>query len=182
MSNNFEAFLAKHCAPVLFGKKPAALFAEKHLPPYCAWPELYQRGFRIRRMRWQYQHTLILFYHPALLDAALRHHITQQRLGEIGYPNHGGYQANLYHLQQRFKQATAFPHEVGFFLGYPPHDVIGFMDCATNYTLCGPWKVYSNETEAAAIFAEYEHCRMVLLAHIADGGSLLSAKLPALAG
>ena len=43
----------------------------------------------------------------------------------------------------RMAQSEGFPHEVGLFLGYPPEDVRGFMECrAKGFRCVGCWKVY----------------------------------------
>ena len=53
----------------------------------------------------------------------------------------------------------AFPQEVGFFLGYPPEDVCGFIEQgARNYKCVGCWKVYGDEQQARKTFAKYKKC------------------------
>lgn len=52
-----------------------------------------------------------------------------------------------------------FPHEIGFFLGYPPEDVLGFIAHeGRDYLAVGPWKVYANLTQALATFDRYKRC------------------------
>ena len=53
----------------------------------------------------------------------------------------------------------AFPHEMGFFLGYPYEDVLGFIkhegrDCLA----VGPWKVYAHIDQALKTFKRYRRC------------------------
>lgn len=178
----FEMALANHCAPVLFGKKPAALFPARCLPDYCPWQLLHKQGFRTVRLCRRNQFPLIFIYHPALLEDCLANEATHSTLKEIGYPIQRNWRALLGFLYRRFREAPSFPHEVGFFLGYPPEDVLGFMQCARSNKLCGVWKVYGDEARAALCFDEYARCRELLLAHIHNGGSILSDGLPALAG
>lgn len=53
----------------------------------------------------------------------------------------------------------AFPHEIGFFLGYPYEDVIGFIQNEGQDFLCsGCWKVYCREEEAQSCFERYKSC------------------------
>ncbi|QWT18171.1 DUF3793 family protein [Collinsella sp. zg1085] len=53
----------------------------------------------------------------------------------------------------------AFPHEIGYFLGYPPHDVESFItEKGKNFRLLGPWKVYHDIPRAAAMFARIRQC------------------------
>lgn len=52
-----------------------------------------------------------------------------------------------------------FPHEIGFFLGYPYEDVLGFIkNRGKNYVAVGPWKVYENKERALATFERYHSC------------------------
>lgn len=180
MHQHFETFLAAHCAPVLFGKKPAALFPQKHLPEECDWKELYRRGLRTLTLP-RKQTTVILLYNPALLCAVLDCSSVQCTLCALGYPTDMDYRALLRYLASRFCEAAEFPHEVGFFLGYPPADVIGFMECQ-ECKLCGPWKVFGDVAQAQSLFQEYTHCRNVLLAQIKNGQSIFNIDLPAFVG
>ncbi len=55
--------------------------------------------------------------------------------------------------------SSEFPHEIGFFLGYPAADVIGFIENrGKNSIACGPWKVYANKDEALRTFERYRGC------------------------
>lgn len=55
--------------------------------------------------------------------------------------------------------AKEFPHEIGFFLGYPPADVMGFVqNHGRNYLAVGAWKVYANKDDALQTFATYRRC------------------------
>ena len=183
MHCGFETFLARYCAPMLFGRKPATLLPEKSVPPDPDWTKLQALGFYICRLYSARQHVLLLIYSPTLLSAALSDRKVQQRLTQIGYPDIQDYKTLLNHLKKRFCYSNEFPHEVGFFLGYPPEDVIGFIDNRNSYKICGQWKVYSNEDRAAALFEEYDKFRSVLLSHIANGGTIFAAPaLPISAG
>ena len=55
--------------------------------------------------------------------------------------------------------SCAFPHEIGFFLGYPYDDVVGFIENKGENSLCsGCWKVYSRARDAQACFCCYKTC------------------------
>ncbi len=186
MHHQFENLLANHCAPVMFGIKPAALLAETTLPHDCPWVQMKARGFHRLRLCWRGNQNLTLIYNPELLSRALCHQTTRQALAQMGYPAHEDWKAQLRFLQRRFRESVEFPHEVGFFLGYPPDDVVGFIHC--KYTcknsckLCGHWKVFGDTEQASAIFAEYARCKAALLRLLQEGGSIFTADLPALAG
>lgn len=54
-----------------------------------------------------------------------------------------------------------FPHELGFFLGYPYADVIGFMEHeGRDFILMGPWKVYEDREGALAAFERIRTCTL----------------------
>lgn len=181
MRRTLELFLAKHCAPVLLGKKPAVLFREKHLPRNTSWRHFSAYGLRVYRLHRPGDKSLVLIYRPKLLEASVSGQLTRCSLERLGYPSAPDWRAKLGFLRKRFHESDAFPHEVGFFLGYPPEDVLGFMDCPMDCKLCGPWKVYGDVETAKTLFAEYARCRRVLLALVENGTSIATADLSALA-
>jgi hypothetical protein len=191
--------LARHCAPVLMGKKPAALFPR----PSC-WDEaLTERpvlgNVRFLLFRRRDKNALVFAYSPRLLAAALNASdasgtsnasstsIVRKTLAALGYPpdEETAYTAEesvascLAFLGRRFRESADFPHEVGFFLGYPPEDVLGFMrHRGSRCTLHGMWQVYGDAARASALFAEYARCREVLLKHVQNGGAILRKRPP----
>lgn len=103
---------------------------------------------------------LILLFRVSQLDAILKDREVRALLSGDGYPG-GGVFADLACLKARIAdQSGEFPHEIGIFLGYPLCDVKGFIEHGgRDCKLCGIWKVYGDEKEAAACFARYERCR-----------------------
>lgn len=66
-----------------------------------------------------------------------------------------------------------FPHELGFFLGYPYEDVMGFIEHdGRDYLAVGPWKVYADLEGALATFARFRASTARLL-HAQRGGCRL---------
>lgn len=52
-----------------------------------------------------------------------------------------------------------FPHEMGYFLGYPYADVHEFIrQHGENYAALGPWKVYTDVPAALRTFERYRRC------------------------
>lgn len=170
-----ELALAEHCAPVLLGKKAANLFS------HCCQPqdidncikELCQPGLLVEHMRTGPARGLCLLYRYRLLRSALANPKARQTLAGLGYPVHCGVEAQLGFLKARIAASADFPHEIGFFLGYPPDDVVGFIQnkgqCCKFY---GIWKVYGSEAHAQTLFTEYEKCKQKLLCHLQNGGSI----------
>jgi hypothetical protein len=69
-------------------------------------------------------------------------------------------QSYLAILENHFNEDQGFPHEIGFFLGYPPDDVLGFIrQKGKNYKYRGLWKVYGDVNRAINLFQRYENCR-----------------------
>lgn len=67
----------------------------------------------------------------------------------------------------------AFPHEVGFFLGYPAEDVLGFIEHeGRDYLAVGVWKVYAHLDRALATFEGYRLCTERTRRRYARGSSL----------
>ncbi|MPN35997.1 hypothetical protein SDC9_183502 [bioreactor metagenome] len=52
-----------------------------------------------------------------------------------------------------------FPHEIGLFLGYPLHDVVGFIENkGRNFTCSGYWKSYGDPETAQKCYERYRRC------------------------
>ncbi|MDR0669475.1 MAG: DUF3793 family protein, partial [Treponema sp.] len=173
----FETLLARYGAPVLLGKKPAALFAvpqdvsRQDVSRYdMSRQDAGAGGLRFLNLRRPGHGPLVFAFRPRLLEATLENPQVRRALEGFGYPVSGGLEALLRRLDRRVRESPEFPHEIGFFLGYPPHDVLGFIDNrGAGSKLGGPWKVYDDVEGAAALFKEYAHCKRRLLDHLGRG-------------
>jgi hypothetical protein len=175
-----ETMLAKHCAPVLFGKKPAALLASRAVPEEYRRENLSRYGLRVERLISQNRPPLFLLYRPELLRQTLAQVPVRQALLNFGYPETRPeeWRALLNTLRHRFRESDEFPHEVGLFLGYPVGDVMGFVTCkGKDCKLCGLWKVYDDVEKAKRRFAEFEYLKKVLSDFVKGGGSIRSGNL-----
>lgn len=66
-----------------------------------------------------------------------------------------------------------FPHEIGYFLGYPYEDVHQFIvQHGENYKVFGAWKVYTNVEQALTTFDSYRACTQYLTYIYQQGYSL----------
>lgn len=66
-----------------------------------------------------------------------------------------------------------FPHEIGYFLGYPYEDVHQFIvRHGENYKVFGAWKVYTNVEQALTTFDSYRACTQYLTYIYQQGCSL----------
>lgn len=176
MKQQYQHLLARHCGAVIMGIKPAALFTIKE-------GEAFLKGFMreaalhhlaVEVMRYRPTHVLVLAYRTQLLQDALTHPLVKKHLPALGYPVESGLSKLLTQLKYRF-EFPEFPHEIGFFLGYPPVDVVGFMyfsgkRCKHSCL----WKVYGDVDKAKELCSAYQSCRQLCLRHIEQGGSLHS--------
>lgn len=141
-------------------------------------------GVAIRVLAWKRCGALVYVYRPRELAAYLLDRRAARTLGGEGY-RIGDLEACLDELARRLQDRprtnagrghdenkpcpcsnqacrSEFPHEIGFFLGYPYEDVIGFIENrGQNYLEVGPWKVYANQNQARRTFARYRRCTRI---------------------
>lgn len=124
-------------------------------------------GVRIEVLARRKSGALVYVYRPTLLKRDLAQKRVADRLAEEGYDT-SSLSACIERLHRRIcgtdvqSQLTgdcSFPHEIGFFLGYPFEDVVGFIENKGENFLCnGCWKVYSKERDAQECFCCYKNC------------------------
>jgi hypothetical protein len=99
---------------------------------------------------------LLLIYRKAPLLEALSAAGAKEILLGLGYAD-GFDSAELYLKEMISRFNGGIPHEIGLFLGYPPEDVLGFIENeGKNSKLSGYWKVYGDEIGALKKFKEYK--------------------------
>ena len=122
---------------------------------------------------------LIYVYRKRKLAADLRDPQTADFLKGLGYdPEYTDGCVRL--LKERIYNSPGFPHEIGLFLGYPLHDVIGFIqNNGKNFSCCGFWKVYYDRHAAQKCFERYKKCRSVYLSMFQKGKSIMQLTVTA---
>lgn len=151
--------------------------------------ELQPLGIHMSVLVWRPCGALIYVYRPADLMRYLSDPRATTALIAEGYDVHN-LPASLVHLAARITLASSnvaesacdsglcviaqsdtcdkscaceFPHEIGYFLGYPYEDVHQFIaQHGENYKVFGAWKVYSNVEAALATFDSYRACTQYL--------------------
>lgn len=115
----------------------------------------------------------ILLYRRAALQRYLKQGGVQKLMESFGYCN--------MELEEILKILTVknqayveghapYPHEVGLVLGYPPEDVLGFIEHrGRDYLLSGYWKVYGDPIRAERIFAAYDRARDAVIRLAGNG-------------
>lgn len=184
--SDFEMQMLYHGAPTLYGIKQANLFS---LPLPCLQTlksevENYQKQLLKKGILLQYlycckKRVFFLVYRKEKLLNYFHQPKIKAFLIKTGYPltvdQENSLVDTLAFLRRRIQKCKEFPHEIGFFLGYPPEDVFSFIEKkGQNYKLCGYWKVYGNEKTAIATFQEYTNCRKTLLHQASKGIPILS--------
>ena len=179
----FERKLVHHSTPTLAALKPANMYVFRlDQPATCADDDtnrlfydalqatrakLAPLGVRIEVLARRKTGMLLYVYRPTMV----KHILCQERVN--AYLTNDGYDTSslsacierLHHricgtdLQSRLSGTCTFPHEIGFFLGYPYDDVVGFIENnGENFLCCGCWKVYSQERDAQDCFCRYKDC------------------------
>ncbi len=187
MKTKFERCLIEQCSPTLAGIKVGSLFFysveenEEIHDLIREWNKrFHEKGIRICLVRHGVSGGLIyVFRHSALMkrlsDSALKSFL--DRHGYAGCHDPDTYIGRLRH---RFSMEASFPHEIGIFLGYPLHDVQGFIrNKGRNYKSCGFWKVYHAQGQAARLFAQYKKCKIIYKAMFEKGVGALALAVAA---
>ena len=198
----FERKLIHHCTPTLAALKPANLFTFRldQLPEDAdgdapdpdalfrdalrdARNKLAPQGVRIEVLARRETGMLLYVYRPRLVKHILGQERVAAFLREEGYdPSSLSSCIERLHrricgtdLESQLTGSCAFPHEIGFFLGYPYDDVIGFIENkGENFLCCGCWKVYSRERDAQDCFCRYKDCTALYESLYEEGASLES--------
>lgn len=161
--------------------------------------ELNPFGIHLSVLVWRPCGALVYAYRPNSLATYLADPRAKTALAKEGYDT-GNLSACLVHLASRITLASnnaaecacgqtrcaldhqahcdngctcEFPHEIGYFLGYPYDDVHEFIvQHGENYKVFGPWKVYTNVGQALATFDAYRACTQHLTFIYQQGCSL----------
>ncbi|MBU5451273.1 DUF3793 family protein [Acetivibrio sp. MSJd-27] len=174
-----EHIIAYHCGPALAGIKPANIVS-------CHKEKIPDLHREIERLNSQLngkdiyleilcecgKRALVMVYKSKILSAHLRDNEMKKLLKSFGYPENSSLKIQLEQLKKRLKREN-FPHEIGVFLGYPIHDIRGFIDHKDEgCLLTGEWKVYQNPEKAKALFRRYHMCRRAIVKRLAEGKTL----------
>lgn len=181
--STFENLLITHCAPTLLGLKQANLFScpIENQQELTSELDKYNILLNPKDIYFKVLYTcksriFIITYRKQPMLKSLKTRKVEHFLKSIGYPL-SSLENSLNFLGSRITGCDEFPHEIGFFLGYPTDDVFEFIKHkGSNFKFCGFWKVYGDEDEARKLFNQYKKCR-AFLARKAETGVSLTALL-----
>lgn len=87
----------------------------------------------------------LFIYNKQALKKCLDNKHVLKYLVANGYPIEFDVDNYVERLAKRIKEGNDFPHEIGFFLGYPVKDVLGFMNIIDlPHTKTMGWRMYGN--------------------------------------
>lgn len=174
-----EREIAYHLAPALAGIKPANIvslckkkFSAIHREIKDLNEQLNCRGIYFEILCECEKRVLVMGYRKNVLWGYLCTEEIRRLLSSFGYCVEKGAEECIDCLKKRMALKD-FPHEIGAFLGYPVHDIYGFIEHrGEGCLLTGEWKVYENAEEAERLFKRYNTCRCALAARIEQGKRL----------
>lgn len=174
-----ENIIAYHCGPALAGIKPSNIAScnkgsmpdiDKDVKRLNS--ELNSSDIYIEILCECEKRALIAVYRKNVLKKHLHKREMRKFLCGFGYPEHGSVADYIEVLRKRLREEK-FPHEIGVFLGYPLHDIHGFIyHPDEGCLLTGEWKVYKDEEEAKKLFLRYRACRKAIVKRIKNGSTL----------
>lgn len=174
-----EHVIAYHCGPALAGIKPSNIAA-------CYKSKIPNIHEEIKRLNAQLnckdiyfdilceceKRALVMVYRRNKLCSYLQREEISELLYSFGYDREIDLEKYTDRLKSRLNKAE-FPHEIGAFLGYPAHDIYGFINHKNEgCLLTGEWKVYKDADTAKKLFERYSRCRCALLKRILQGKTL----------
>ena len=166
-----EELIIRQCAPTLAGIKTGSLFPCPCRDRGALLADirrlnrlLVPKGLCLLPIRYRDDQALLYLYRPAQLQRDLQNGLAAELLHQAGYAA-GSCAQCVAELIRRFRRDSAFPHEVGLFLSYPPEDVRGFLTgCSEDCKCAGLWKVYGDEAAAKRLFDSYKKCTSIYCA------------------
>lgn len=175
-----ENLLAYHCGPALAGIKPANIAAchksripNVHKEIKRLNTELNRKDIYIEILCECDVRVLVMVYRKEVLQKHLQNPEMTEFLADFGYPNEGTVEEYIDCLRSRLSDCGGFPPEIGVFLGYPLHDIYGFINHRDDgCLLIGEWKVYENVEAAEKLFVRYKACRNAILKRVTSGFTL----------
>lgn len=175
-----DNILANHCAPALAGIKPSNLvscFKNKNPNIIGDVEELNEKlnknDIYIKVLCECPKRFLLIVYRKRKITEHLNQKDIKEFLSTYGYDINASLEESLKFLSERIRCSQDFPHEIGAFLGYPLHDVYGFIECkGKDFLYSGEWKVYDDLESAKKIFDRYKNCKRAVVARVEKGQRL----------
>lgn len=174
-----EMLLAKHCAPALAGIKPANIVSCRK--SFSLNAELEKLNRELNRCDIYAEilcecksRAVVIVYRKNVLERHLQMTDNRKFLSRFGYSGCNTIREYFNVLKQRLG-CSAFPHEIGIFLGYPVNDIECFIrNPNEGCLLVGEWRVYHDPEKAKKLFRRFNSCRKALMRQLSEEGKTLA--------
>lgn len=172
-----ETRIAYQCAPVLTGIKISNILIISNYDRDKVIRLFHNTVISYHILYQSQEKSYFMLYRKSELITYLKECDVQEAMTEFGY-----YDYALTNILKEFSKRysnymlskNTFPHEMGLILGYPVHDVIGFMNHqGKNFLYIGYWKVYEDLSNALVVFEMYHKAKEIVLQMLANGFSVL---------
>lgn len=163
----FEKWLFVNIASVLLADKAGELLM---LRAECSELSIEQRIERIAKLAplWKHSYQMlyrsrvcarVIIYQQAKVQKALSH-VPGWVFDKLGYPRRMGPEKFLEQVGRRWRNKEQIPHEIGFALGYPVKDVLGYMGLVPLQCTggCG-WRIYGDVNTSLHRHSQFERAR-----------------------
>ena len=177
-----DEMIVEFCSPTLAGIKTGNLFSCEYSDYNQLLKELRRvngvlsnKGIKAIPIGYLNHRALIYIFRPSFLEKDLCEKDTATLLKQLGYnvDNMTECVRCLSKKLKALKSSKDFPHEIGFFLGYPYEDVKGFIDHKGECSKCiGCWKVYGDVSRAEDTFDRYKKCTCEYISRLKEGMTL----------
>ncbi len=175
----WDELILRHCSPTLAGIKTGNMFSCSYKTKENLFSgirdmnkRIRPKGLRMVPLKTDGERALLYLFRPLRLRKDLCDRRTAELLSEYGYTVERC-EYCVAQLCRKLRREGEFPHEVGFFLGYPPEDVIGFIENKAACAKCtGCWKVYGDAESAQRTFERYRRCTEIYCSQWEKGKSL----------
>lgn len=172
-NKHIETKLAIQCAPLIAGIKISNLLIVSEQEAENLGQILRKTGLVFLKLAEVRDKVTFLLFRRQELCAYLEDPKVQQILSECGYEDmsfHGILCKFMERYQAYAREEEAFPHEMGFLLGYPIEDVTGFIEHnGKNFLYSGYFKVYADVAKKQELFRRYEEAQRNVIALLAQG-------------
>lgn len=174
--NEIEIKIALQCAPVIFGIKIANILIIPTTNSVQTQELFVHSDLKLEFLFDYLDKSYYLLYQEEGLETYLHNEKVQTSMLCIGL-KFNSLKEMIHQIACEYENCLRyhqrFPHEIGFLLGYPPEDVLGFIqENGKNYLYCGYWKVYGDLTMALEMFEAYNKVKELLLEYLNNGGHL----------
>ncbi|BES64656.1 DUF3793 family protein [Gottschalkiaceae bacterium SANA] len=102
----------------------------------------------------------IFIFNRESMRRSLSNRYALDHLQKLGYPLEFDVDEYISMLVGKLKGDNLFPHEIGFFLGYPVKDVLGFMNMLNlPHTKTMGWRMYGDTKESEVLYHKVKNAK-----------------------